>query len=118
MKQSEIKKLEADYPEIIVMESEANSLQYLFDEDKSRFAISGMADHYWENGCILTVERAVELANIMKTGIDKLPHFGGRYIIFGKGRSTSLNKKQATALRNELADVIDMRNTITERMAV
>ena len=118
MKQSEIKKLEADHPEIIVMESEANSLQYLFDEDKSRFAISGMADHYWENGCILTVERALELVNIMKHGIENLPQFDGRYVIFGKGRSTSLNKKQATALRNELADVIGMRQTITERTAV
>ena len=118
MKQSAIKKLEADHPEIIVMESEANSLQYLFDDDKSRFAISGIAEHYWENGCILTVERALELVNIMKHGIDKLPQYDGRYIIFGKGRSTSLNKKQATALRNELADVIDMRKTITERKAV
>ena len=115
MKREQIKKLESDHPEIIVMESEAKSLQYLFDVYNSRFAISGTSNHYRKNGCIVTVDRAKQLVNIMENGIDGLPQFDGKYLVFCNGQLAYLNKNQAEALRNELPDIIELNSFFTER---
>ena len=66
-------KIECEHPDIMVVDSKANGLRYLFDDGKSRLAIAG------------------------QKGI------------------TMLTIRQAKALRDELNDIIELREVITAR---
>ena len=73
MTEREAELLEKYHPDIMVMDSSAKGLKYLFDKDKSRLAIAG------------------------KKGV------------------VMLTIKQAETLKDELSDILELREVITAR---
>lgn len=101
MTELQLRKFENENPTLLVMDSIEKGLHYIFDDDRSRFAISGKGKTYRDNGCVISTDRARELL------AEGIPYFDERYLIFGqRGNIARLTEKQATALIHELPGII------------
>lgn len=73
MTNEESYKIEIDHPDITIIDSKASGLKYLFDEDRSRFAIAG------DKGfTILSIQQAKALRDELSDIIEMRAYFTGR----------------------------------------
>ena len=73
MTNEESYKIEIAHPDIMIIDSKANGLKYLFDEDRSRFAIAG------DKGIVmLSIQQAKALRNELNDIIEMRAYITGR----------------------------------------
>ncbi len=97
-------------PHILIVDSLAKGLHYLFDDDKSIFAVSGIGNDYKDNTCIVTTERAQEIASqIKKDGCLPCGYDDRHYVFSGTNGEVVLNQMQADAFCEEFEGMIDYR---------
>lgn len=119
MREKFIKHFQTVCPDVLIVPSDAKGVHFLYDSDKSRFGASATADKFGKNIVKLTVERAKEILSYIKTN-GCLPHFDGRYFIFGGDTHTEavLTEEQAEIFCRELEDMIELRKTMTARVPI